>query len=242
MIPPRIGAVLPFASDAHGAYLLLRLWIDFLRRFPRWSGPWILVNAWAIFDRASETPLGDYTENTHPFGHPFNNIVGVMVEHGLMDVVFAAGNCGQFCPSRRCGPVDRGPGHSIWGANAHAGVITAGAVRSDEMWLGYASEGPGPGRLANAKPDVCAPSNFCETIDGAAQNTGTSTSCGLTAGVVAALRSNPNWDPVRVPPKRLKQTLIDTARKTTGAGWERQLGHGILDAGHAAETLTSAFP
>jgi subtilisin family serine protease len=241
MIPPRISAVLPFASDAYNTYLLLRLWIGFLRKLPRWSGPWILTNAWAIFDRASELPLGDYTQNTHPQGHPFNNIVGDIVGRGL-DIVFAAGNCGQFCPSRRCGPTDRGPGHSIWGANAHPAVITAGAVRCDEMWLGYSSQGPGPEGLAVQKPDLCAPSNFSETLDGAAQNTGTSAACGLTAGVVAALRSHPTWDAARVSPRLLKQRLIDSARQTPGPGWDRRLGYGVLDGGAAAAKLAADFP
>ena len=52
--------------------------------------------------------------------------LGSIVNDGI-DVVFSAGNCGQFCPDRRCGETDRGPGHSIWGANSHPRVLTFGA-------------------------------------------------------------------------------------------------------------------
>ena len=83
------------------------------------------------------------------------------------DIIFCAGNCGGACPDGRCGPNDFGPGRGIWGANAHPSVLTVGAVRTDTSWIGYSSEGPGPGRpplnkLANQKPDLCAPSHYVE--------------------------------------------------------------------------------
>ena len=57
LIPrPSITSIPSVASDADAAYQLLLLCIYFLRQFPRWSGPWVLVNAWAIFDRSSEHP------------------------------------------------------------------------------------------------------------------------------------------------------------------------------------------
>jgi hypothetical protein len=265
LIPARITDILPFVSTAHWIYLWTLLLIGFLRQWSPWSGPWLLVNAWAIFDRSSEkAQLGWYTENLQPGGHPFNNIVGQAVQQANLDVVFAAGNCGQFCPSRRCGEIDRGPGHSIWGANAHYAVITAGAVRTDELWLGYSSQGPGPIRLGpqvqpqvrNQKPDFCAPSQFNETTDFYVEedpnvippvlhprtNTGTSTACALTAGVVAALRSNPKWDQFTVTPDALKQRLILTTHKTKGLGWNERLGWGVLDAGAAFDRLVIDFP
>jgi hypothetical protein len=237
LVPPRITQDLVFAADAHAAYVALLQAIGFLRQFPRWSGPWVLVNAWAIFDRASEHPLGDYSENRHPDGHPLNQVIGTAArEHGI-DVVFAAGNCGQFGPDGRCGVLDRGPGRSIWGANAHEDVITVGAVRADGRWIGGSSQGPGPEALASRKPDVCAPSWFSETTDAAVRNRGTSTSCGLTAGVVAALRSQTDGCAHAVTPSTLKQALIDSARKTEGADWSGRLGHGVLDAAAALAAL-----
>jgi len=243
LIPrPAITDIPLFASNADGAYHFLLQCISFLRRYPRWSGPWVLVNAWAIFDRASESPLGDYTEDknsTDPqsIGHRLNKVIKGAAADDHIDVVFAAGNCGEFCSSPRCGRTDRGPGHSIWGANSSSAVITVGAVLTNEMWVGYSSQGPGQELLGCEKPDFCAPSLFRETTDAHVSNTGTSAACGLTAGVVAALRKK--WDAYSVPPQALKQVLIDTARKTEGPEWNGRLGYGVLDGGAAFKKLAA---
>jgi subtilisin family serine protease len=219
-----------FVSTMHAACGSLIHEIHHRQKLPQWSGPWVLVNAWGVFDTSAD-PTGGYTENTAVHGHPLINLVTHAVQHRHLDMVFAAGNCGQFCPSQRCGGRDRGPGHSIWGANAHPLVITAGAVRSDETWIGYSSQGPGPELLAVQKPDLCAPSQFCETYDAASLSSGTSAACAIIAGVVAALRGNPKWDQVTVTPEALKAALIASARKPLGpAGWDERLGFGILDA------------
>src|SRR5215210_2982720 len=138
LIPPRITDIPRFLSSAQAAFLRVQTDVGIwkLGRFP---GPWIMVNAWSIYDRSSEHPRGNYTENA---GNSFNNLVVGLVGQGI-DVIFAAGNCGQFCPDGRCGALDRGPGHSIWGAASLEQVLTVGAVRADRMWLGYSSQGPG---------------------------------------------------------------------------------------------------
>jgi Subtilase family len=224
-------------STMHAAYDNLIHVIHQRRLLPRWSGPWVLVNAWGVFDTSTD-PSGSYTRNLEPHGHPLINLITKAIQHHHLDVVFAAGNCGQFCPSQRCGGIDRGPGHSIWGANAHPLVITVGAVRSDETWVGYSSQGPGPETLSLAKPDLCAPSQFCETYDAASLSSGTSASCAMAAGVVAALRGNPAWDQVTVTPEMLRQALIDAARKPAGpAGWDGRMGFGILDAAATIDAL-----
>jgi subtilisin family serine protease len=120
-------------------------------------------------------------------------------------------------------------------------VLTFGAVRSDGMWLGYSSQGPGQSRLdtpapgqpnhAHDKPDLCVPSQFSENDDAFTVNTGTSAACALATGVVAALRSK--WRAGHEPqpsPDELKDLLIRTARKTNGQYWDGRFGHGILDA------------
>jgi len=237
LIPERINT--SFLSTAHAAYIKLLLKILLMRPNPRWAGPWILVNAWAVFDRSVEPSPGNYTENKNPFGHPLINVVKLAIQFLDLDVIFAAGNCGEFCASRRCGGVDRGPGRSIWGANALPEVITAGAVLTNEMWAGYSSQGPGPNihGLAHDKPDVCAPSNFRETNDAAVFNTGTSMACAMTAGIVAALRSKPGWYQNSVSPQRMLSALTQGARKTQGSSWNGRLGHGILDAAGAMNQL-----
>jgi hypothetical protein len=105
------------------------------------------------------------------------------------------------------------------------------------MWVGYSSQGPGQELLGCKKPDFCAPSLFRETTDAHVHNTGTSAACGLTAGVVAALRKK--WDANSVPPQALRQVLIDTARKTLGPQWNERLGYGVLDGGAAFKKLAA---
>ena len=237
----KISNITAFLSLADAAFRQMLFDIA-IWRFGRFPGPWILVNPWGIYDRRSEYPLGGYTEN--PFSL-FNLLVAVAVLQDI-DVVFAAGNCGQFCPDNRCGERDRGPAHSIWGANSLEPVLTVGAVRADDMWLGYSSQGPGQPRLALGaeKPDLCAASQFREDDDAFSINSGTSAACGLAGGVVAALRSR--WDTGSVPPRRLKQILNQTARRPVGVPWGRslreRLGHGVLDAKEAFDELASLYP
>ena len=249
LIPLRISNVTGFIGDALGAFTELWLLIGFLRQLgiPPWDGPWILVNAWSIFDRSTEYPHGDYTENPH---HPLNVVVDDIVGDGT-DIVFAAGNCGQFCPDRRCGKRDVGPGTSIFGANSHPRVLTTGAVRTDALWIGSSSEGPGQPSLSRHKPDLCAPSYFREVDDASLGNlsepfvgdtgtpyiasTGTSAACALTAGIVAAIRSK--WDPWTVSPDKLKYILNRQARKTEGPNWNERLGHGIIDVNATLSAL-----
>ncbi len=198
---------------------------------------WVLVNAWGVFDTSSD-PTGSYVRNTEIGGHPMINLVTRAVETDRLDIIFSAGNCGEFCPEGLCGGRDRGPGHSIWGANAHPLVITAGAVRADETWLGYSSQGPGPELLAAEKPDVCAPSQFCETYDARLLSSGTSAACAMTAGVVAALRSGVGCGQDSLTPAELKAALIKNARKPNGApDWDHRMGGGIVDAREAMAVL-----
>jgi hypothetical protein len=234
LIPPRILKIPVFLSAADAAVRTMRTDIAGWRN-GNFREPWIIVNAWSIYDRKSEYPPGDYTENPN---NPFNRLIVDLIGDQL-DVIFAAGNCGQFCPDGRCAGRDKGPGRSIWGANSLDAVITVGAVRSDGMWLGYSSQGPGQSALGSNKPDFCAASSFREDDDAFTINTGTSAACGLTAGVVAALRSR--WDQTTVSPGQLKGVLNTAARKPRGLAWNsplgQRLGNGILDAKAAFNAL-----
>jgi subtilisin family serine protease len=241
LLPNRISDLPGFISTALHVLDQLKHLIECLRQtsVPLWSGPWVLVNAWSIFDRSAEFPRGDYTENPD---HPLNRLVEATVDDGV-DIVFAAGNCGQFCPDRRCGKLDVGPGYSIFGANSHPRVLTVGAVRTDTRWMGNSSQGPGQHLLSRWKPDLCAPSYFREAGDAFVGNlnepfvgntgspymssTGTSAACALAAGIVAAIRSG--WDQTILAPDDLKRALNAGARKTEGPGWNERLGNGIID-------------
>jgi subtilase family protein len=237
LLPLHISNIQIFLTDAIGAYQKMIEDIIRLRKKPRWSGPWVFVNAWAIYNRSGEYPPGDYTEHKH---HKFNRVVSCAVANAI-DIVFCAGNCGQFCPDSRCGPRDRGPGHSIFGANSHADVFTVAAVRSDGRWLGYSSQGPGQPDLDVDKPDVSAPSQFCETRDSLMQNTGTSAACAILAGVIAAFRSI--WGPDVLTSKELKEVIRSSA-KTLGRGdqWKQRYGSGILDVNAAYRQISQRLP
>src|SRR4051794_1201212 len=221
-----------FADTANDAFRRMLDGIAQYRKSGRYPGQWVLVNAWAIFDTRTDTQ--NYAGDP---AHPFNVLVNRAVAEGH-DVVFGAGNCGAFCPDPRCGPHDQGAGRSILGANGNPNVITVGAIRSDAMWLGYSSQGPGQtgfGADAKEKPDLCAPSNFVEANDASTANGGTSAACALAGGVVAALRGK--WGTGVASPLKLKEILIATATPING-GWNERTGHGILNARAACARLS----
>jgi hypothetical protein len=76
------------------------------------------------------------------------------------------------------------------------------------------------------KPDVAAPSDFAEDEDETAHNLGTSASCAVAAGVVAAARSRKP----ELSSAALFALMRDTARPVAPeAGWNGRLGHGVID-------------
>jgi subtilisin family serine protease len=237
LIPERIGDPAKYLSDANAAFISMLDGIKAFKEARSFPGSWVIVNAWAVFDRRLEQPPGSYTSNPQ---HAFYESVRRAVEEEKADVIFCAGNCGQFCPDPRCGPLDRGPGESIFGANSHKDVLTVGAVRTDTMWLGYSSQGPGQPALSKGpKPDLCAPSQFCETDDTCTVNAGTSAASAVAAGVVAALRSR--WDRTKVSPADLIAVLNSTAQKVESDPGTHRYGHGIINAKAAAEALCSDY-
>jgi len=223
VLPPRLTNVPGFLGQVQAAYSYFRAQVGVL------GGRWIAVNSWSTFNRALEFPAGSYSNNPN---HPLNLKITEVIE-AAVDVVFAAGNCGQFCPDPRCGRNDRGPGSSIFGANSHPRVLTVGAVRSDGLWIGYSSQGEGQPNLAREKPDLCAASEFHETNDAGMIATGTSAAAALAAGVIAVFRQQ--WPATIISPDQLKATLIATAHQPSGTGWNGRLGYGILDAKAAFE-------
>jgi subtilisin family serine protease len=234
IIPMQITRPRVFASSVDAIYKAVVGKIRKLRHRSGTNTAWILVNAWAIFDRTFEWPPGDYTRNTHNLkwehGHPLNHMMTMASVKENIDVVFGAGNCGQFTSTRRCGRQDRGEGRSIWGANAHINVVTVGAMSANGYWLGYSSQGPAPWGVAQ-KPDFCAPSQFYEDHDAFMVNSGTSAATGLTAGVIAAIRSNPSgeWGPDGLYPIDLKSLMNKSATGQAGV-WNERTGHGMLNA------------
>jgi hypothetical protein len=149
-----------------------------------------------------------------------------VIDAGVI-VTFAAGNCGQVCPSSRCGS-DTGPGRSIWGANGHPRVITVGAANIRSEWIGYTSQGPAA--LDPKKPDFCAISHFKGYT---ASDNGTSAANPVCAGVIGLLRGH---DPT-LTQDRVKQALQETAVNLCGPGWDAHSGYGIINAERAFNKL-----
>ncbi len=238
LIPPRIDKLPLFLSEADAAYRSMLT--DIRLR----GGNWIIANAWAVFDRRSEFPPRDYTENkrTPPNAlHPFTQHVSDAIDDKI-DVIFCAGNCGEFCPDSRCGAGETGMGRSIWGANSFHRVLTVGAVRADGTWIGHSSQGPGQPNLGrpsqgplNPKPDICLPSSFAENLDAHTVNRGTSAATGIAAGIVAAVRGK--YPSTIVKPEVLKLILGQTAQRPLPGGWNPRFGHGIVDIEEALRLL-----
>ncbi|TDH59408.1 hypothetical protein E2C06_27455 [Dankookia rubra] len=228
LLPDQIDQLGSFLAYADVVFGQLIDTIDEHRKQNPDSGSWVLVNAWGVWDTSQDVPPPNPLNYARNIDHALNRHVAALDGKGV-DQVFAAGNCGQFCPPMRCGPLNRGPGRSIHGANSHPQVLTVGAVRSDGLWVGYSAEGPGT--LAAAKPDLCAPTLFREVLVpfNGEDNSGTSAACGVAAGVVAAARARRPWD--QMAPEALRVLLRDTATpQGTDPTSRSRCGAGILNA------------
>jgi subtilisin family serine protease len=228
LLPNAIVALQAFLSLAQSVFIQIVDNIGDWRNQQGYGGSWVVVNAWGVYDLSQDPAPGQMLNYGRNLNHAFNLELANANQQGI-DLVFAAGNCGQFCASTRCGKQDKGPGASIHGANAHPDVLTVGAVRTDGVWIGYSAEGPG--MIAAAKPDLCAPSCFHETLlpgfGGPA--TGTSAACGVAAGVAAALRQRRRYD--QVDPATLRDKLRNTAvPQGTGPIAASRFGRGIMNA------------
>jgi subtilisin family serine protease len=152
---------------------------------------------------------------------------------------FAAGNCGQNCPSGACHSSGIGPGKSIHASNSLAEVITIAAVNSIHERIGYSSQGPG--MFEPQKPDVAAYShmfgNFGPGRPGgdadAPFDNGTSAATPVAAGVAALLIS---FDP-DLTPDRLRAALVDSATNDGTGTWNADFGRGIINAAAAYAAL-----
>lgn len=182
-------------------------------------------------------PIQQFPDHeVHDPDHPLHRKVREVVASGAA-AFFAAGNCGEDCPSGNCHVSGIGPGTSIHASNSLAEVITIAAVNSRHERIGYSSQGPG--RFTEQKPDLAAYSHFFGNFgpgrpggDGVPFDNGTSAATPVAAGVAALLLSaHPD-----LSPNDLRQALIDGAVNVTGQPWDRDYGRGIINAA-AAYTL-----
>jgi subtilisin family serine protease len=178
----------------------------------------------------------------HDINHPLHRKVREVVASGA-PTFFAAGNCGEQCPSGNCHPSGIGPGESIHGSNSLAEVITVAAVNSRHERIGYSSQGPG--MFEQSKPDVACYSHFFGNFGPGRPggdrdqpfDNGTSAATPVAAGVGALLLSAfPD-----TTPERLKAALVHGASRITNDGWDPGYGRGIVNAATAFRALDRAL-
>ena len=177
------------------------------------------------------------THEIWDLAHPIHRKVREVVGSGA-PALFAAGNCGENCPSTRCQPTGIGPGRSIHASNSLVEVITIAAVNSRHERIGYSSQGPG--MFEREKPDLSAYShlfaNFGPGRPGGDTQTpfdnGTSAATPVAAGVAALLVNARSG----VTPTDLRAALVDGAT-SDGSGWSPDFGRGVVNAAAAYEAL-----
>jgi subtilisin family serine protease len=216
----------------------------------------------AVLDERRRTGLPHLTTNSYGFvgvppresaphheiydiDHPLHRKIREVVASGA-PCFFAAGNCGENCPSGKCLPSGIGPGRSIHASNSLTEVITVAAVNSRHERIGYSSQGPG--MFDPQKPDVAAYSHFFGNFgpgrpagtSTSAFDNGTSAATPLAAGVAALLMSS--FGPIA--PDELKEALVAGALDTGVPGRDADVGRGVINAAashrYLAEKLRGA--
>jgi subtilisin family serine protease len=196
----------------------------------------VVSNSWGMYDESWDFPAGHpgrYCDNPN---HPFQTIVSALVRGGV-DIVFAAGNCGNPDPDIRCG------GHAvpIMGASAYPDVLTVAGCDVTDRRVRYSSQGPSIAGMYQQKPDLTAYTEFLGSRAFGPQepDIGTSAACPIAAGCIAALRTNTAiCGPQALSPANLIAQLRGTARQVGGArGWNQDYGHGIIDPIAAAQSI-----
>ena len=191
----------------------------------------VVNNSWALFNMASDFPVGDPRNYSDNINHPMNRAVTALEALGA-DILFAAGNCGADCPDGRCDTTAR----TIRGANSHPAVLSVAGVDTNRVRVGYSSIGPG--RLAFNKPDISGFTHFRGSGVYAADG-GTSAACPVVAGVVAALRSIRPFNPADPTsrPAATRALVTSTARDLGVSGYDLAHGFGVVNGGTIARRL-----
>ncbi|MBD3886751.1 S8 family serine peptidase [Phormidium tenue FACHB-886] len=195
--------------------------------------PHITNNSYGFIGRPSREDFPDH--EIYDLNHPLHRKIREVVASGC-PTFFAAGNCGEDCPSTACHVSGIGPGKSIHASNSLEEVITVAAVNSMHERIGYSSQGPGnfADGFEEVKPEIAAYSHFFGNFgpgrpaggDLSSFDNGTSAATPVAAGVGALLLSAfPN-----LTPQQLKDVLIRGAINIGTPGWDAGSGFGIINA------------
>ncbi|WP_439375170.1 S8 family serine peptidase [Bradyrhizobium sp. DASA03120] len=197
----------------------------------------VVNNSWGIFHPSlDDFPPGDprrYIDNPN---HPFRLYIWLLTAFGA-DVVFAAGNCGGGCPAAVC--LQRTTG-MIMGANAYDEVLTLAGCDIHDARVCYSTQGPSIAGMPQKKPDITAYTEFLGSKvlrgpRGFEPDTGTSTSCAVASGCIAALRTVQS--PTATDPAAMIAALKATALPLGGAVPNYDYGFGIIRPVAAGRSL-----
>jgi hypothetical protein len=221
VLGPATGGFAGLLSDIVRAYGHLQTVMSAPRR-PGEARSLVVNNSWALFNMASDFPVGDPRNYSDNANHPMNRAVAALEALGA-DILFAAGNCGGDCPDGRCDATTS----TIRGANSHPAVLSVAGVDTTRTRVGYSSVGPG--RLARNKPDISGYTHFSGSGVFAADG-GTSAACPVVAGVVAALRSIRPFNPADVTshPAAIRSFMTATASDLGTTGYDFAHGFGVV--------------
>ena len=180
------------------------------------------MNPWAPFDLRRELPKGGYSNN--PL-NDFNILVNTIVASGI-DVVFCAGNCGEFLPGRAVRPQRyRTRAQYPRRCLPPAGVVCrGGAGRRDVDRL--SSQGP-DSRAFRATSPTSAHHAASPRITMSSPRAMVRRRPRARRGRGRALRTK--WPPERVSRTRSGAFLSMTAQRPAATVWDRQHGFGVLD-------------
>lgn len=196
---------------------------------PSNRSPLVLVNSWGVDNPAADDGTGAQRYLDNP-NHLFNEVLRDAVATLGVDIVFAAGNCGQPNPHYPWPAADP----QIVGAGSLEHTLCIGAVGCDGRRTGYSAQGPGA--IHPEKPDIMGYAHF--SLPSGMECKGTSAAAPVVAGVIARLRSA--LPPTQVSPMALKKALLDTAVPTDGrapGSHDRDDGFGIVEPRGAADVL-----
>ncbi len=189
-------------------------------------------NSWSIANKTMDQGAR-YVDNP---GHPLNSLINELTQGPFkIDIVFSAGNCGDFPDAWSC----NGP-QQIMGTNGLGDVLTIAGCDTKDNRVGYSSQGPSLIPGAPNKPDVAAYTHFngSEAFGDGTHDRGTSAACPVAAGCVAALRTR-KPDSGRPSAAGLIKAIQTTARAGDGqtSAPDHNYGYGVINPLAAARKL-----